>query len=144
MSNGLLKTTPGITSQGNYLPTTFANNQSDICSKTDSSIKCFEAGDSRGTENLGLASMHTLFMREHNRIAKKLALINPSWGDFKLFHGARQIVTAIYQHIIYNEWLPATIGIDPKSPDLQPKPLNTYFTGYDPTVIFIFMTLHFN
>ena len=40
MSNGLLRTSPGITSR-NYLPLTFSNNQSDQCSRTDPTIKCF-------------------------------------------------------------------------------------------------------
>ena len=104
------------------------------------SINCFIAGDNTGrtSENLGLASMHTLFMREHNRIANNLANLNPSWSDHRLFHTSRKILIAIYQHIIYNEWIPSTIGIDPNSPDLQPQPLNTYYTGYDPTVNFEF------
>jgi hypothetical protein len=38
------------------------------------------------------------------------------------------------KHIIYNEWIPATIGIDPNTPELKPLSLNKYFRGYDPRV----------
>jgi hypothetical protein len=132
-SKGLLRTSPGVTAR-NYLPLTFANGLSDQCSSTNPSIKCFVAGDTRPSENLGLTGMHTLFVREHNRIATQLATLNPKWSDEKLFNEARKIVLGIYQHIIYSQFIPSVIGNNPDYPDLAPKPLNAYFTGYDKTV----------
>ena len=38
---------------------------------------CFLAGDTRCSENVNLATVHTIFMREHNRIARELKTINP-------------------------------------------------------------------
>ena len=64
---------------------------------------CFEAGDARVNQNLLLVSMQTLWLREHNRVAKHLFNLNPTWSDEKLFQEARRIVIAEYQHIIYNE-----------------------------------------
>ena len=73
-------------------------------------------------------------MREHNRIATQLSTVNPQWSDDKLFNEARRIVIGIYQHIIYSQWVPSVIGNNPYYSDLAPKPLNQYYTGYDPKI----------
>ena len=57
-----------------------------------------------------LASLHTIFAREHNRIAKRLRRFHRNWDDERLFHEARRIFIAEYQHITYSEWLPVIIG----------------------------------
>ena len=51
------------------------------CKVSKPKIHCFAAGDSRANEVPGLTSMHTMWMREHNRLANKLAKINPTWDD---------------------------------------------------------------
>jgi len=67
----------------------------------------FEAGDPRNTEHSFLASLHTLWVREHNRLCDEM----PSqWSVDEKFWKARQVVVAKIQHITYEEWLPALFG----------------------------------
>jgi len=67
-------------------------------------------GDQRLTEHPQLTVMHTLWMREHNRIARFLKNLNPTWSQETVFQESRRIVIAEMQHITYNEFLPALIG----------------------------------
>ena len=70
----------------------------------------YVAGDVRVNEQVGLASVHTLLMREHNRIADQIASANPGWTDEEIFQRARKLVGAEIQVITYQEFLPALLG----------------------------------
>jgi hypothetical protein len=76
----------------------------------------------RANEQVGLTTAHTLFMREHNRVAGVLAQLHPQWNDEQLYQEARRIVGAEIEAITYNEFLPALMG--PYAPRL--------FGRYDP------------
>ncbi|KAG1666076.1 Chorion peroxidase [Nymphon striatum] len=56
----------------------------------------FLAGDKRANENIGLATIHTIFMREHNRIAKLVSEMKPSWDDEKIYQETRNLDPNIY------------------------------------------------
>lgn len=72
--------------------------------------RCFKSGDVRVNEHIGLASMHQLFVREHNRIADALGGINTHWNDEQVFQESRRIVGAELQHVVYSEFLPSILG----------------------------------
>lgn len=77
---------------------------------TNHDDRCFQAGDNRVNENIGLTLMHTIWVREHNSIADKLSQLNKHWRDEHIFEEARRLVIAELQHITYNEFLPSIIG----------------------------------
>ena len=56
---------------------------------------CFLAGDVRANEQLGLTAMHTIWMREHNRIAQMFGLFNPHWDSDVIYHEARKLVSSV-------------------------------------------------
>jgi peroxidase len=79
----------------------------------------FVAGDVRVNEHNVLTCMHTLFMREHNRLCDEL--INTPGSKYKqetdtdkrdetIYQRARKIVGALEQAITYEEFLPALLG----------------------------------
>ena len=111
----------------------------------------FVAGDIRANEQLGLIAVHTLFVREHNRLTEEIhdrleageePELTQKFEDFAaefieqnptateeeikdefLYQAARKVVTAKIQVITYNEFLPLLIGND----------LGVY-EGYDSTI----------
>lgn len=71
---------------------------------------CFASG-SKWTNLLPTTTaMHTLWLRQHNLLARKLNTLNPHWDDERIFQEARRIVIAQLQHITYNEFIPIIVG----------------------------------
>ena len=58
----------------------------------------------------GLASVHTLWLREHNRLATEISTNSPAMGDEEIFQTARRILIAEMQNIVYDEYLPVVLG----------------------------------
>ena len=85
---------------------------------------CFKAGDARSNEQRALASFHALFLREHNRIARRLKIINNQWDGERVYQETRKILGAVFQKITYYDYLPLLLG---------PRPLPKYM-GYDKNV----------
>ena len=86
----------------------------------------FVAGDTRVNEQPGLVALHTIWMREHNRVAGLLASLNPSWSDERLYQEARKIVGAEVQRVTYFEFLQAIMGAGPFNQLIGP------YLGYNP------------
>ena len=99
--SGKLKTSPG-----NFLP----YNESGLPNFRFRGPDFFLAGDERSNENIGLTSLHTLFVREHNRLAEQIATSDPSLSGEEIYQTARRIVGAHIQAITYNEFLPVLLG----------------------------------
>jgi peroxidase len=86
----------------------------------------FLAGDVRANEQSALTVVHTLFVREHNRLANKIYQLYPTLTDEQIYQVARRLVGAEMQAITYKEYLPAVLGYD-----LAPSP---HDAAYDPAV----------
>lgn len=71
---------------------------------------CFVAGDVRANEEVSFIVIHTIWLREHNRIAAALANLNPQWDDERLYQESRKIVIAQLEQITLYEFLPAILG----------------------------------
>lgn len=101
LRDGLLEMSPG-----NLLPF----NTKGLFNSPNSSPNFFLAGDHRANEHVVLAAFHTLFAREHNKLAVEVKAAFPNWRDEKVYQMARQINIAQYQKIVYEEFLPAITG----------------------------------
>ncbi|MGI9473691.1 MAG: peroxidase family protein [Rubripirellula sp.] len=108
------------TSEGDLLPMNVAG----LENAGGTSESLFIAGDIRANEQVGLTSMHTLWVREHNRIATEIAADKPFLSDEAVYQRTRRLVIAEIQAITFEEYLPALLGSD-SIPD---------YVGYDPDV----------
>ncbi|XP_053311840.1 myeloperoxidase-like [Spea bombifrons] len=108
-----------------------------LCVTTNASagIPCFLAGDVRVNEQPGLLSFHTLFVREHNRIATELHRLNPTWSEEILYQETRKVIGAILQKITYKDWLPLLLGSEMST--VLP-PYRSYSESVDPRVANVF------
>ena len=58
---------------------------------------------------IGLMAVHTLFVREHNRIATYFGQIT-DWRPDRIYQETRKIIGAFLQVITYNEFLPLILS----------------------------------
>ncbi|KAK1170717.1 thyroid peroxidase [Acipenser oxyrinchus oxyrinchus] len=91
-------------------------------------IECFLAGDSRSNEVISLSALHTLWVREHNRIARTLKKLNTHWSAETAYQEARKIVGALHQIITMRDYVPKIIGISAFHHYIGP------YGGYDPSI----------
>jgi len=106
-----------------------------MADETRSLNKFFVAGDIRANENPLLIALHTLFVREHNRLCDELIVEHPNWTGEQIYQRARKLVGGYIQSITYNEWLPA-MGVH--LPDYQ-----GYNAEIDPSIFNVFSAAAF-
>ncbi len=136
MRNGKMKT-----SSGNLLPYNTRNGElsgaidltaPEMANDSDHHVKTFVAGDDRAAENPVLTSLHTLFVREHNRICDSLIRLGMR-NDEQMYQIARKIVGAEIEAITYQEFLPALgIILQPYSgykDNVRPDIMNSFATA---------------
>ncbi|XP_061782628.1 eosinophil peroxidase [Nerophis lumbriciformis] len=91
-------------------------------------VPCFIAGDVRVDENVALTTIHTLFLREHNRLARQLKRLNPQYDSETIYEEARKIMGAYTQVFVFRDYLPHIVG-----DEAMRRVLGNY-PGYDPNV----------
>ncbi|XP_057365506.1 peroxidase-like [Daphnia carinata] len=93
---------------------------------------CFTGGDTRLRQQPLLTVLHTLWLREHNRIANALfAKFGASKSSEYYYQEARRIVIAELQHITYTEYLSVILGpkglfTGPYNPNSDPAMFNEF------------------
>lgn len=109
--DGLLRVGVHFPNQREMLPFAAPQDGMDCRLNLDENkMSCFVSGDIRVNEQVGLLAMHTIWMREHNRIATEFRQINPHWDGDTIYYEARKVVGAQMQHFTYKHWLPLIVG----------------------------------
>ncbi len=80
-------------------------NSNDMAIKT-----LLSQGDERVNENPGLQVMHTLWLKEHNRLAAAIRAAHPFLVDEDIYQEARRYLAAEWQNIVYSEFVPMVVG----------------------------------
>ncbi|XP_030212959.1 thyroid peroxidase [Gadus morhua] len=115
-----------------YLPSVEASPsacfQNPRAPQEDPRVECFAAGDSRVNEGLSLIALHTLWLREHNRLAGALKVLNSHWSKETVYQETRKIIGALHQIITMRDYIPKIIGQESFDRYIGP------YMGYDPTV----------
>ncbi|XP_063434372.1 peroxidase-like protein [Mytilus trossulus] len=121
-----------LVSSDDKLPLNF----NDPSCTSDTNKKCFRAGDVRANTQPALSSLHTIWVREHNRIAQhfKNSPECYNWTGQQIFEETRRYVAAEIQHITYNEFLPKLLSIEIREQFGLVPSLDGHFIDYDPTV----------
>ncbi|XP_049866580.1 peroxidase-like [Pectinophora gossypiella] len=96
--------------------------------------RCHGTPDDVTNTLAGINLVATWFWRQHNKIARKLAKINPCWSDNRLFYTARDINIASALQIYMYELLPAVMGRENLIVDNVINGGLGFRDFYDPTV----------
>ncbi|CDF34583.1 Animal heme peroxidase homologue [Chondrus crispus] len=125
--DGELKTSPN-----DLLPL----NTLGLSNEPSPSANFFVAGDARSNEHPVLTTLHTVFLREHNDIAREIKATFPEMEDEEIFNNSRQVNIAQFQRIVFDEWYPAITG-------RTLPPYAGFSPTTDPTASILFTTASF-
>ncbi|XP_056428537.1 dual oxidase 1-like isoform X2 [Hyla sarda] len=70
----------------------------------------YSFGNAMGNESPFIQAVGLVWFRYHNYIAEKLSEEHSDWTDEVLFQNARKWVIAVYQNIVFYEWLPTFLS----------------------------------
>uniref|UniRef100_A0A8C5Y8R3 Thyroid peroxidase n=1 Tax=Microcebus murinus TaxID=30608 RepID=A0A8C5Y8R3_MICMU len=102
---------------------------------------CFLAGDGRASEVPSLTALHTLWLREHNRLAAALKALNAHWSADTAYQEARKVVGALHQIVTLRDYVPKILG--PEAFERHVGPYGGYDPGVNPTASNVFSTAAF-
>ncbi|KAH8306329.1 hypothetical protein KR018_007822 [Drosophila ironensis] len=128
--------------KGGLLRTSYINGQhwlpvsSNFDGECGTKSECHAVPDKRNRLTPTIAVLQTLLVREHNRLAESLALLNSDHDDERIFQEARKINIAQYQKITYYDLLPLILGRTYTHLNglLYPVEPTEYVNDYDETV----------
>ncbi|XP_060703807.1 eosinophil peroxidase-like [Hemiscyllium ocellatum] len=112
----------------NTISSNLCGSMGESCFTSENSTPCFIAGDVRVNEQLGILTFHTVFLREHNRLARELKKLNPHWSGETTYQEARKILGAFQQIINHRDYVPLVIGKEATKKYLSP------YEGYDESI----------
>ncbi|KAM8973226.1 dual oxidase 1-like [Pelodytes ibericus] len=91
-------------------------------------------GNALANESPFLRAEGIVWFRFHNYMAQKFAETNTDWSDEVVFQHARKWVIAVYQNIVFYEWLPTFLSLEVSKYD-------RYNQHLDPRISPEFLTL---
>ncbi|HEY0167029.1 MAG TPA: peroxidase family protein [Jatrophihabitans sp.] len=91
------------------LPITFPGSDRKAVSTSDldpvQRQSLFALGIARGNIHYGFVMMSTVWLREHNRLARQLAATHPAWDDERIFQTVRNVLIVLLLKIVVQDYI---------------------------------------
>ncbi|CAI5451438.1 unnamed protein product [Caenorhabditis angaria] len=98
-----------------------------------SPFHCFTCGDFRNSLHPALIPIHTVFIKQHNRLAQMIKNSRSGLTDEQIFQLARRIMIAQWQHFVYSEYLPNILSLAIRKKYDLVELDNGFYKGYKQT-----------
>ncbi|KAI5643979.1 peroxidase domain-containing protein [Phthorimaea operculella] len=119
---------------GKIWPPSAPNNGICKFNQSPKETRCHAPPNTSTNTLLGMNLNYIWFWRQHNKIARELAEINPCWDNDKLFYTARDINIAIGTQIYLYELLPLVMGKENLIKDNIISPTQGFRDFYNPEI----------